>query len=362
MSGGPVKGTGIRHLVLDIDGVLTDGTTPLSAAGEKRLFLRDLDALTAARRAGLTIGFLSGEPDIDHVVQRCGGGPAIAGAKDKSAGLIEIARLMGVAVDEICYVGDADRDAPALDLAGLGLAPSDASHAAVKAANRVLRNAGGRGAVAEAVELLLRVPAPSELAGSLDRALQAAVADLGNSLDELEGMAGELGSITDTLANGLMRRSKVLLFGNGGSAAMAQHAAAELVGRFRSESDPLPAMALSTDTSVVTALANDYGYDEVFARQIRAHGRPGDVAVGFSTSGTSGNVVRGLGAARTLRLATVGFTGRDGRSMKGLCDSILEAPSTQVPRVQELHLAAWHIICEALESCRSPSGTVEAEG
>jgi D-sedoheptulose 7-phosphate isomerase len=344
----------IRCLVLDIDGVLTDGSERLGESAHISLYLRDLDALTSARQEGLLIAFLSGESDIEDVVVRCGGGEALAGSKDKRAGLTELAGRLDLPCDEICYVGDADRDGPALELAGLGLTPNDASPAAVQAADRVLRAFGGRGAVAEAVEIILRLQEAGDLSGVVGEATRSSIDALERSFQELDAMSGALEPIAEALTVALERGSKIQLFGNGGSAAMAQHAAAELIGRYRSDSSPLPAIALSTDTSVVTALANDYGFSEVFSRQVRGHGRPGDFAVGFSTSGRSANVVRGLEAAREMRMVTAGFTGRDAREMKPLCDHVFEAPADDVPRVQELHLVAWHVLCEVLEAFRPP--------
>ena len=144
--------------------------------------------------------------------------------------------------------------------------------------------------------------------------------------------------------------NKVLLCGNGGSAADAQHIAAELAGRLRLERHGLPAIALTVNPSVMTALANDYGYDMVFARQVEALGRKGDVLVGISTSGSSTNVVRALETARTAGLVTVGLVGQDARQMEGLCDHLIEAPTDDTQRIQEIHIAAGHAMCEIVES------------
>jgi len=142
---------------------------------------------------------------------------------------------------------------------------------------------------------------------------------------------------------------KLLAFGNGGSAADAQHLAAELVGRFAQARRPLAALALSTDTSVLTAIANDSGYTCVFARQIEALGRPGDVALGITTSGTSPNVVAGLERARHLGLTTIALTGRDGGTAARVADVHLNVPETSAARVQEVHRTLLHVICEILE-------------
>ena len=145
-----------RVLILDIDGVLTDGTVGMGPGGGRRVHLRDLDALTRAREAGIEVAFLTGESaeDMAWIVERCGGGTVVYGAKDKRAGLPALAGKLGVAVADVCYVGDARRDADALRLAGLGMAPCDADPLARNAASIVLGLPGGRGAVSEAVDIL----------------------------------------------------------------------------------------------------------------------------------------------------------------------------------------------------------------
>jgi D-sedoheptulose 7-phosphate isomerase len=147
---------------------------------------------------------------------------------------------------------------------------------------------------------------------------------------------------------------KLILFGNGGSAGDAQHIAAEFVGRFQLERDPLPALALSVNASAVTAIANDYGYDEVFARQLRALGCAGDVVVGISTSGGSRNVCSALSVARSLGMVTVGLTGGDGGDMRALCDHCLVVPSGETARIQEGHILLAHVLCEIVETSLFP--------
>ncbi len=142
---------------------------------------------------------------------------------------------------------------------------------------------------------------------------------------------------------------KLLLFGNGGSAADAQHLAAELVVRYHTDRPAIAAIALTTDTSALTAGANDLGYEHVFVRQIEALGRPGDVAVGISTSGRSPNVLAGLAAAREHQLRTTGLTGAEGDQMQAVCDALLRVPSPITARIQEMHIFLGHMLCKALE-------------
>jgi D-sedoheptulose 7-phosphate isomerase len=155
------------------------------------------------------------------------------------------------------------------------------------------------------------------------------------------------------VAASLLGGGRVLAFGNGGSAADAQHFAAELVGRFRRERPGLSAIALATDPSVVTSVGNDMGFAAVFRRQIEAHGRPGDVALGISTSGRSPNVIEGLRAARQRGLVTVGLTGNGGGEVAGLVDHLIDVPHHDTQRIQEVHTMVLHVLCGIVEEAAS---------
>jgi D-sedoheptulose 7-phosphate isomerase len=143
--------------------------------------------------------------------------------------------------------------------------------------------------------------------------------------------------------------NKVLLYGNGGSAADAQHMAAEWVGRFQRERRPLPAIALTTDTSILTAIGNDYGFDQVFARQVRALGKEGDIAVGISTSGNSANVLAATDTAQEMGMVTVGLTGNDGGKLAHKVQYLLNVPHRLTARIQEVHIMIGHILCELVD-------------
>lgn len=156
-------------------------------------------------------------------------------------------------------------------------------------------------------------------------------------------------SVSEKLVESFQAGHKVLLFGNGGSAADAQHIAAEFVGRFAFDRPALPALALSVNTSCVTAIGNDYGFDAVFSRQIEALGSRGDVAIGISTSGNSQNVLRALSVAKNLGLHTVAFTGGDGGKLKDAADQCICAPSKETPRIQECHILIGHVISQLVE-------------
>ena len=151
--------------------------------------------------------------------------------------------------------------------------------------------------------------------------------------------------LVETLANG----GKILLCGNGGSAADAQHIAAELTGRYKVERRGLPAIALTTDSSALTAIANDYGYERVFERQVEALATEKDLLIGISTSGTSPNVLRALERANALGCLTIGLSGREGGTMNELCDLNLVVPSDDTPRIQEMHILIGHILCQMVD-------------
>jgi len=186
---------------------------------------------------------------------------------------------------------------------------------------------------------------------TIDRELASAALDAAARLheaqrgDALEPAVRAAALIARALASG----HKVLVFGNGGSAAEAQHFAAELAGRFVLERRALPAVALTTDTSILTAVGNDYGFDRVFSRQIEALGQPGDVAFGISTSGHSANVIEALRAARAGGLATVALTGRDGGEMAREADEHVNVAASTTARIQEVQLTLIHVICEIVE-------------
>lgn len=151
------------------------------------------------------------------------------------------------------------------------------------------------------------------------------------------------------VARALRDGRKVLLFGNGGSATDASHLAAEFVGRYHKDRAPLPAIALGSDPAAVTCIANDYGYDELFARQVRAHGQKGDIAIAISTSGNSPNVLKGVEAAKACGLTTIAWTGGTGGKLAGLVDHAFIVPSTVTARIQESHITLGHVLCELIE-------------
>jgi len=162
-------------------------------------------------------------------------------------------------------------------------------------------------------------------------------------------LQGDLAALIEVCARSIEMGGKVMFFGNGGSAADAQHLASELAVRYMQDRGPIASIALSTDTSGLTAASNDMGFEQVFARQIEALGKPGDVAIGISTSGNSANILRALEMATAKGIVAAGFGGKGGGKMAALCDPMLIVPADATPRIQEMHILLGHMLCGALE-------------
>lgn len=178
-------------------------------------------------------------------------------------------------------------------------------------------------------------------------------ANIERSMEVHNRLMGECLDVIAAAGDALIRAyetgHKALFFGNGGSAADAQHLAAEFLGRYLKEREPMPALALHANSSAVTAIGNDYGYEQVFARQLRALANPGDVAVGISTSGNSPSVIEALRCASRMGVFTIGLTGASGGQLRGLVDVLIAVPSEETPRIQECHILIGHSLCDAVE-------------
>jgi len=180
----------------------------------------------------------------------------------------------------------------------------------------------------------------------LRQILQEGLAAHQRLLDDCQPLILEISAL---FVRRLQAGGKILLCGNGGSAADAQHVAAEIVGRYMRERKGWPAIALTTDTSILTAVGNDYGYDQIFRRQVEALGKSGDILVGISTSGNSPNVLAALEEALKIGMETVGFTGGSGGKMASLCRYVFIAPAQKTANIQELHIVVWHAVCDLVE-------------
>lgn len=180
--------------------------------------------------------------------------------------------------------------------------------------------------------------------------LSAALAEHQAVMNKLNALLPQISAVADEMRACIARGGKILLMGNGGSAADSQHIAAEIVGRYKKERKGLPAIALTTDTSILTSVGNDYGYEYIFSRQIEALCSPQDLVIGLTTSGNSPNVVRGIETAKQIGATTVGMTGGNGGKLAALCDHNLIMPSNDTPRIQEAHIFIGHSLCDLLEA------------
>ncbi|MDQ7824740.1 MAG: D-sedoheptulose 7-phosphate isomerase [Candidatus Eremiobacteraeota bacterium] len=187
----------------------------------------------------------------------------------------------------------------------------------------------------------------SELSLALEESIKAK--------EHLREMIPSLAHAAGMMVEAFRRGNKILVCGNGGSAADAQHLAAELVGRFEMERSPLPCLALTTNTSNLTAIANDYQFSRIFEKQVEAFAAPGDIVIGISTSGTSENIVRALQAGKEKGALAIGFTGKSGRTIKKIAHLCLTAPSERTCRIQECHVTMIHLLCEQVEKAMASS-------
>ena len=167
--------------------------------------------------------------------------------------------------------------------------------------------------------------------------------------EQMHSLNNDIAKISSLCIDSIRSGGKVLIFGNGGSAADAQHIAAELVGRYKSERKGLPAVALTTDTSALTSIGNDFGFDQIFQRQVEALAKPEDVVIGISTSGNSLNVVSALRLSKKMGCKTIGLSGNDGGDMNTICDVNIVVPASDTPRIQEMHILIGHTLCQLIE-------------
>ena len=171
-----------------------------------------------------------------------------------------------------------------------------------------------------------------------------------NFTDLAEMSTPQIDNASNLIISSILNGGKIMFCGNGGSAADAQHLSAELVGRYMKNRNPIASIALSTDTSVITAISNDFSFNDIFSRQVEAIGNEGDILYAISTSSKSKNVTAALNTARNMKIKTIGVTGNDDSGFKNSCDVIINAPASRPDRIQEMHIAIGHVICEILES------------
>ena len=344
----------MRIVLTDIDGVLTDGTLILNAGAEiyKKINFKDLDTVDLFRSRGIKFGIISGELDEFTTLVNDKMQPDFffPGCKDKKKILEEISRREGIDISSICYIGDGKYDLEAIKAAGVGICPLDATEEVRQASDIVLDRKGGDGCLAAVFSLLFgkQGEASKEKTDIITRRLiehKMVIESIINDCD----LRNTVYAVVEEISKSLKQGGQLLLCGNGGSAADAQHLATELVSRFYRERNALNAEALTVNTSTLTAIGNDYSFDRVFARQVEAKGKSGDVLIGISTSGESKNVIEAIKSAKQINMKTIAFTGDRNSTMSNMADISIAVPAKDTPRIQEMHILIGHIICELVE-------------
>ena len=343
----------IELVVFDIDGVITDGSMIIDSRGneQKQINLKDVDAIFELHRRGYKIAAITGEDTdiVNYFEKRFPWEYFYRGSKTKKDAMLQIEEGTGISREHICYVGDGKYDVEPLSYAGLGICPANAIDRAKSAANMILQNDGGKGCIWELVSILEEYN--DEFSGhryfyqrlkdhtdifkklSTDRAVTDTVMKIGDEIIEIFNKGGG-----------------IFICGNGGSAADAQHIATEFVSRFYKERPGLNAEALSVNTSTITARGNDYSFENIFARQLEAKAKPGDMVIGISTSGTSRDIVEALNYAKKNQIKSVLLMGCNADpKITGSADYIIKVPSLITPRIQEAHIFIGHVIAEYVE-------------
>lgn len=343
----------IKLLVFDIDGVLTDGTVIVDAAGreQKKINLKDIDAIFQLKRVGYSLAAITGEDTeiVSYFKNRFPWDYFYQGNKQKKGALEELGSNLGVSAEEICYIGDGKYDVEALKYAGLGICPADAIREAKNAADIILQEDGGAGCLWELVSILQNINKQDAPEYYFYQRLETHT-HMFKSLASDQKTIKDIMQIAEKIIGLQKHKGQVFLCGNGGSAADAQHIATEFISRFYRERPAMNAEALTVNTSTLTAIGNDYSYERVFVRQLEAKAKPGDVLIGISTSGSSGNVLEALRYAKKNGIYTVILMGDySDDELEGLCDKTIKVPSRETPRIQEAHIFIGHLIAEYVE-------------
>ena len=344
----------IELVIFDIDGVLTDGSILVDSQGreQKRINIKDIDAIFELKRRGYRLAAVTGEDTeiVNYFRNRFPWDYFYSGCKKKLEAVRTLLKEQNLSMQQAAYIGDGKYDLEILPHAGLSVCPADAIQEARLQADVVLHRAGGEGCVWELLSILETERCSPNDPG---RYFQACMADhqlIFKHMAADQVLTEKIVSVGRALADRLREGGQLFLCGNGGSAADAQHIAAEFVGRFYQERPALRAEALTVNTSILTAIGNDYGYERVFVRQLEAKANAGDVLIGISTSGSSNNVLEALRYGRRAGLLAVMLTGEHyPAELDELCDYVLNVPSDVTPRIQEAHIFLGHLWAEFVE-------------
>ncbi len=343
----------IKLVILDIDGVLTDGTIQIDAQGHehKTIHIKDIDAIFALKNQGFRLAAVTGEQTeiVGYFENRFPWDWFFQGKKNKLETVRVLLKEQGLTMEEVAYIGDGKYDVPLLSEAGLSFCPADAIEEAKQQADFVLRNPGGMGCVWEMASILETYTAQKREETYVYQRIREHQSVFHSMASDVSGIR-EIMAAGKNMVNRLKQGAQIFLCGNGGSAADAQHIAAEFIGRFYKERPAINAEALTVNTSILTALGNDYGYDIIFSRQLEGKAHSGDILIGLSTSGTSKNIWKALEYGRQQGLFTVMMTGDVHiKALEEVCDFVLRVPSKVTPRIQEGHIFIGHILAEYIE-------------
>ena len=344
----------IELIVFDIDGVITDGTVIINSQGyeQKQINLKDIDAVFELHRKGYKLAAITGENTeiVDYFRQRFPWDYFYQGVKTKLETIRRLETELNVINKNICYVGDGKYDVEPLAYAGLGICPADAIDRAKNAADIILQNGGGKGCLWEIISILEKYNAPSDPEHYFYQRLQEH-ADIFKKIASDRELMSSVMEVAEKISSIFWNNGGLYLCGNGGSAADAQHIATEFVSRFYKERPGLNAEALSVNTSTLTAIGNDYSFERIFARQLEAKAKEGDMVIGISTSGASKNVLEALQYARQNGIISVLLMGDyEYPQLEHRADYIIRVPSKETPRIQEAHIFIGHVMAEYVEA------------
>lgn len=343
----------IKLIVFDIDGVITDGSVIIDSDGkeQKQINLKDIDAIFELHRRGYQLAAITGEDTeiVNYFEKRFPWKYFYRGNKTKKETMQLIERGTGVSRENICYIGDGKYDVEPLTYAGLGVCPANAIDKAKSAADIILQNDGGKGCIWELISVLEKYNDEQCPHNYFYKRLEEHT-NIFKKLASDQELMDTVMEIGDRIIDVFKNNGAVYLCGNGGSAADAQHIATEFISRFYKERPGLNAEALSVNTSTLTAVGNDYSFERVFARQLEAKGKQGDMLIGLSTSGTSKNVLEALRYAKENGIISVLLMGGfENPEIMDEAEYIIKVPSLETPRIQETHIFIGHVMAEYVE-------------
>jgi D-sedoheptulose 7-phosphate isomerase len=344
----------IKTIIFDIDGVFTDGAVTIAEDGKesKTLDFRDIDAFFSLKRAGYKTAFITGEstPIVFWFKDRFQPDYFIPGCKDKKIAVTKIKKLEKNTNEQVCYIGDSRHDLPGLKGAGFKVCPQNAAAEVKLQCDIVLSCSGGKGAIAELASVLAGAHRKkSDFEIMFNKSTSDHLTTIEKIITDRECIE-KIQKAADIILKAYQSGNKLLLCGNGGSAADSQHIATELVSRFFIERKALDAETLTANTSTLTAIGNDYSFDNIFSRQIEAKGKKGDALLGFTTSGTSKNVLQAFETGKSIGISCICLSGiKTNKKLSEICDVVIYVPSEIVPRIQEAHIMIGHILCEYIE-------------